>query len=272
MINFADDLRQPALRVSSSLRVFLIALTILSLIFSTVYTPRAHAFPSLGDALDLVFDPLKLGKGSTQILEAVERIQTVASELRDLEGKTNDDLKARIEQVQTIIDNVISAVDRNVANLSEIIANAERSLANLEQQIYKDAIDLLYRAQCVAEVVTSDQLQRGVAKAVQTLAQAHPRIRLLGITIIDLSSDNIKIDAPDQAYISLRDAYLQDLSNIKPNDKAYEIVSAYSNISRMARFARCSYLDKPNAQYFISEEAKYDRLVNIWMSIVIPKM
>jgi hypothetical protein len=250
----------------SRLRTAIVIILILVLSISGPNVPVARA-DFVDTVLGIPTDPLKLGKFSDALVELIERIGPILDQLDQLSDKINNDLKQRIADFKAVVDEAISAIDRDVTQIELIINGLEQKAAALELAIYNDAKDLLYRVQCTAEVFTSDQLQRGLAQAIGNLKRAHPGIKLLGITIVNLDLDDIHIDDPDIAYQSLRDGYLQSLKELKADAQADDIVSSYSNIARMARFAKCSYLDQPRAAEFVRDEATYNRLAGLWISL-----
>ena len=69
-------------------------------------------------------------------------------------------------------------------------------MTELETQVNGDAVKLIYRAQCAVEQAVMDQAQRAFAQLVSDLNQAHPGIKLLGITILSTDIKDIKITNP----------------------------------------------------------------------------
>jgi hypothetical protein len=219
----------------------------------------------------IVCDPLKLGSASEHILESVERMDALIAKVGQVEGKTNTDLKERISQVQQIVDRVIAAVNDNVATLDADVKDAELKIDGLESKVYADASDLMFQATCVLEQAGSDQIPRALAQVISNIKKADPHASILGIRVASLSVNPIQIKEPDKTYISIRDAYINDLPLLVDNDAAYAIVSAYANIIRAARFASCSYQHQPLFLYFLREQFEYARLMAPWES-VSPKM
>ena len=233
------------------------------------HTARASA---IGDVWGIATDPLKLGKASEKILEAIDRVGPLIQQVNQLEGTTNQDLRDRLDQLQAIVDEVTSAVDRNVANVMQIVAQAEMSVAIIEQQVYADAVDILSRTQCLVENVATDEIQRAISAAVGDLRKADPSITFLGFRIINLATNDVQVLDPDQAYVSIRDNYLLSLAKLKATDPAYKIVSIYANISRIAALTRCHYQDKPLAVILLQQEREYDRLAWYWTQVVHPRI
>lgn len=162
-------------------------------------------------------------------------------------------------------------MDRNAANLQNIVDSALSRALDIESKSYKDAIDLIYRAQCSVEVALTDQLQRTLAETISNLIKSDPGIivgrNFFGVRI-DVNLKNIEIVDPDLAYGSTKRVYLSSMKTISADDPAILIVSKYSNISRFARFARCHYIDKPIGVIFMRDGKKYDALAQAWIDTV----
>jgi hypothetical protein len=196
--------------------------------------PEAASF--LSDVWGVVTDPLKLGKASQELSNAIER--TLAG-LRDLEQTANQDVKARIDQLRTITTEVIAAVDRNALNLRDIVDGSLRKVQDIEEKTYRDAIELIYRGQCTAEVFTSDQLQRSLAQVIENIIQANPGVTFLGIRVAGVNLKSVTITDPDKAYISAKRYYLERLKILKDNDPA-----SHDAIILISDRACCSWKSK----------------------------
>src|ERR1700733_344063 len=156
------------------------------------------------------------------------------------------------------------AINQNVADLQQIISQAEQRILRLENQMYLDAESLLNKLQCVAQNIATVQIQELVGNAVAELKAADPSITFLGIKIINLRLKQVQITDPDQAYASVRDAYLKRLNSVQPTDPAYAVVSTFANIERLAEEASCAYTDPTVAAAFLREEFNYRRLAGAW--------
>jgi hypothetical protein len=66
----------------------------------------------------------------------------------------------------------------------------------------------------------------------------------------------------------LRSVYFARLNEIKPTDDAYQFVSTYQNLIRVAKLARCHYLDQGLAVYFDREANELERLSAPWDQFV----
>jgi hypothetical protein len=231
----------------------------------------AHA-DVLSDIGGVITDPFKLGKASENILESVNRINAM---LQELEGKTNQDLKDRIAQVQTLVDGVISAVDRNVKDVKEIVANAEAQINKLEEKIVSDAEELLHKVQCTVRVILDQEIENGLTKIVEQLRSANPALRLFGIPIANITVRQIKTEDPFDAYLETKAALLAEYRKIGPHDGAYKIPQTFGNIATLAYLTRCE--DTANTkpavdQILLKEEIEFKRLQQPWTSVLTPRL
>jgi hypothetical protein len=229
----------------------------------SILTFSAVAGNVLEDAYAVVTDPLKLGKASSELSASLER---TLNQLNALESKTTYDVQQRLEQIRSILHDAIDGTQA-------IIADATKRMLELEASINADAIKLIYRAQCATEVVLLDQAQRSFIQLISDLKKADPGVTILGIRVLDLKVNDVKIDYPDQAYISTKKAVLDALGKaVSDKSKAYEILSAYQNLERAAVFTRCYYIDQALNTRWVEEANELERLSLPWVIVVKPTM
>jgi hypothetical protein len=161
----------------STLRNVLIGLPI----FLGLCVEGAQAQSVGDDVVGIICDPVKLRAGSANILEAVERLNALVSRLSETERQTNADLKARIAQVQNIVNDVIADVDKNVAQIDSLVKGLEAQVDALEKRIYADVSAVMFQLTCVVEQAGSDQVQRAVAETIGNVKRADPHINILGL-------------------------------------------------------------------------------------------
>jgi hypothetical protein len=215
------------------------------------------------DAWGVITDPLKLQQSSSTLSDSLQRSLI---QLSTLEAQGNYDAQQRLEQIRSIVQDVIGGT-------AVTISLETAKMLELEAAINADAVKLIYRAECASEVVVMNQLQRGFAQLMANLQKADPSIRLVGIRVIDLTANNIVIDDPDQAYISTKSTLLAQLQkDVADDSKAYEILSAYQNLEMAAKFTRCYYLDQALEKRFVEEVNELERLSLPWVLIVTPTM
>jgi hypothetical protein len=252
-----------------------IAVTILSAFPSTSFAYSGGLGDAVGDAVGIVTDPVKLGRASDNLLQAVQPINAMLPQVAGLEGKTNDDLRDRIAQVQAIVDRVIAAVDQNVSNLQSIVAEAEHQMNDLENKIFLDAQALLRQVQCLAHDMLTVQVPQGFASALRELRQADPSIRIFGLKVGDLTTNDVQVEDPFGAYMSAKQQLLNSLDQLGPDAPAYSISHTYGTIANLAYLTRCG--DLGNTQpatdaMLLRDELKYEQLQAPWSTVVIPSL
>jgi hypothetical protein len=238
-------------------RVWFFVVLISALIISNSSGMCGNAFQ---DVWGIFIDPLKLGKLS----DSAERSLI---QLRALEGQGNYDVQQRLEQIRSIVQDAIGGTQ-------QVIDDATARMLALEGIINVDAIKLIYRAQCATEVVLRDQLQRAFAQLIANLKKADPSVKILGIIPIgEVTVNEIKIEDPDKAFYSTKDAVLESLKKeVNENSKAWLILSAYENLEASAKFTRCYYMDQGSDRDWVSEVNEVERLSLPWVLVVKPQM
>lgn len=241
---------EAALRAKASFKAGLLLLML------SVHTAEANFFQ---DVWGVVTDPLKLQKSSSTLSDSVERSLI---ELKALEGTTNGHVQERLDQIRSIVNSAIGGTN-------DAIASAISQMNQLERQINDDAVNIIYRGQCVIEVGTMDQIQRMYADFIANLRESEPGISIFGIKIISISAKKVDVTDPDKAFFSLKEAVLKRLrSDIKDDTSAYDILSAYQNLARLARLTRCHYIDLPLAAVMTREVNDLNRLSLPWTQVV----
>lgn len=206
-------------------------------------------------------DPLGLRGTSRELSEGVER---ALAQLNALEKSANKHVEERLEQIRSIVKDALKGGQ-------EAIDKAVVEMNRLETQINKDAIEFLYRAQCLAEKGLMDQAQRAFSTFIENFIKADPKIVLFGIKIVSASAEPIVITDPDKAYFSTKAAVIARLNkDTSDNSLAYDMLSAYQNLERGAMFTRCHYLGQSLDVKFVREVNELERLSKPWVTVVDP--
>lgn len=240
------------------MRVSLLWATLGCLLLVTV--PGVHA-GFIGDIWGVVTDPLKLRQSSQNVSNSIERS---LQELSRLQKTTDYDVQQRLEQIQQIAESTISGI-------SGAIDKAERDIAQLEKQINRDAIDLIYRAQCLSANV-NDQLQNAMSRAIQQIEKSNPNVSLIGIPIVRFNVESDGLPSPDKVYTETKRAMIAELDTLNDKSPADKIYWTYQNLENLARWTRCRYLDQDAAVAFTSEMDEMERLSIPWRQTVNVKL
>lgn len=242
------------------MRILGLAVILLGGVTATVDAAAATPFDKIWA---IVNDPLGIQRGSTQLYDTTMRSLL---QLQELEGITNAHVEQRLEQIRSIVRDAVSRTN-------DSIAKAEAAMRSLEDQINRDAMELLYRAQCITEVALMDQARRAFAAYIGDLKEAEPSVTILGIRVIDLKLRQIEIEDPDKAYLTTKAVTLRKLEKAATDDsRAYLILSAYQNLKRGARFTRCHYLDSALAIQFTREMNELELRSIPWVTVVRMRM
>lgn len=248
--------------------VFLV-LFLFILDLTPVLSPVANA-DAVSEFAGIITDPFKLGRASDNMLQSVEKINAM---LKELEGRTNQDLRDRIAQVQALVDGVISAVDRNVKDVAAIITNAEAQINQLEKTILYDAEELLSKVQCTVRVVVDQDIESGLSKILDQLRAANPTLTLFGIPVWKLTVKQIMAEDPIEAYRATKAALLAEYQKLGPGDLAYKVPLTFANIANLAYLTRCEDLHntKPAMdQILLKDEIEYKARQQPWTSVLSP--
>jgi hypothetical protein len=214
----------------------------------------AYAGSFVDDVWGVVTDPLKLSTASSTLSDSLSR---TLAQLAPLEGKANYDVQARLEQIRSIIREALAGGDA-------AIDKAILQMKQLEAQINADAIQLIYRSQCLAVNVDAE-IQKTVADLVDKLIKANFQGVIAHIPIASLKASPIVIQQPDVVYRSARAEALNVLDkNVTDETPAYEIYWTYQNLELMAKWTMCRYLDQAGAESFTMEMNEFERLSRPW--------
>jgi hypothetical protein len=210
------------------------------------------------DMWGVATDPLKLDSSSRELSETAQRIMI---QLKDLEGVANSHVEARLEQVRSIIRDADADVQKSLGKIRD-----------LEIQINSDANALIYNAQCITDVTLLNTTQKAFAGLISTLSKADPAIRIFGIKIIDLSTNDVQITEPDRAYFSTKTIAISNLEkNMKDGSQAYEILSVYQNLEKAVKFTRCYFRGQiAETTTWTREVNDLERLSTPWGTVVQP--
>jgi hypothetical protein len=205
---------------------------------------------------DFLSDPIGLKKMS----DSAERIMI---QLQQLEGIANAHVRERLEQVRSILRDAINGSQ-------EVIAKATQSMLDVEKQVNSDAANLLYNVKCVTDVTLLNTAPRSFAELISTLKKADPGIKIFGIKIVNLGTNDVQILKPDEAYGSTKKEALRKLEkDVTDSSKANDIFSTYQNLELSAKFTACSYKGQAAEQDYIQDANEFERRSIPWRTVVL---
>lgn len=233
-----------------------------SILFLVVSAGASNAKNVFEDIWSVIVDPLKLDSSSTRVIDSMDRILL---QLKALQEETDRDINEYLNRIEGIVESALSGQQ-------ELIEKAISDAAELEEKVYQDAVDLIWRAQCAAEVTLTDTVQRSLAEAINAILRTDPQFEVFGMRIVNAKIDPVQVVDPDIAYRAIKRQYLRRLDRMGDQTDAYFIVSTYSNIARLARITQCHYLGTNLQKKFIEDFFEYERRVIPWNTVVSVKL
>jgi hypothetical protein len=220
--------------------------------FAILLSPKlAIAGTVLQDAWNVVSDPIGLQRSSGELSDSLQR---TLIQLSSMESATNEHVAERLEQIRSILKDVIGGTD-------ETIEKARKAMQDIESKVNLDAYNMIYSVKCVTDVTFKSTIQESFAGIISSLAKADPSLKFLGLTIVNLQTNEVKIYDPDQAYISTkRNAEIKLIQSVDDNSKAYDILSYYQNMEQSARYVECYYKDTTLGMVYAREANELELL------------
>jgi ElaB/YqjD/DUF883 family membrane-anchored ribosome-binding protein len=216
------------------------------------------------DTWDVVTDPLKLRSSSSKLADSLDR---TLIQLTQLAGQANAHVQERLEQVRSILKDALDGTEQS-------IAKATSAMLMLEAKVNDDALNLIYTAKCAADITLKSTAEEGLASLLNQLSDARPRIRFLGITILDVQTKKLTIDNPNIAYVSAKEEALKALNgDLKDSSEARRIFFTYQTLQASAKYALCYYTlnNGPAGQKpWVSEVNDMERMLTPWTDVIQP--
>jgi hypothetical protein len=216
----------------------------------------------LDEAWGVVTDPLKIGKGTENIIAAVERAMIHIERIQDKLGRDANQILDRVDK--TIGDtrkDVFKMIDATGFVARDVTNNAFAKLAVLQTSMIRDVRDLV---KCTTEV-TLFQAQTTLAQSLNDLGERKPRIEIFGWTIVSAKIDPQDIDNPMQAFRRVKALYQTKLDAVSADAHPREITDIYGELQRISDLTRCHY--KSDTGLFDElywTEIEYNRLERPW--------
>jgi hypothetical protein len=233
-------------------------------------SPERHV---LSDVAGIVVDPLKIERGSENVLKSTKIISASLDrtllQLKQLQEKTDLDIRSYLAQIDEIVTSVNSTIYEEGQRVEQIILTLADKAESLENQAHQDAIDLIWRVQCAIEVTATDTVQRALADALNSIRASEPTFVVFGIPTGKLNLQPVDIKDPDIVYRAIKKKRLQWLNeDLTENDDAYIIRSAYLNLARLSKLTQCHYIGHDSEVIFIRDYYEFERLSMPWNRVV----
>ncbi|MEP5201265.1 MAG: hypothetical protein ABJQ66_17730, partial [Paracoccaceae bacterium] len=177
------------------IQMLFLRIILITFLAATISSPAKADFFS--DVTGILTDPLKIGKGSENLLRAVERAFIHAQRLQD---EVDDDIRDYIDEIDgTISDTRVWFTGEREATIDQIdgiISNSLAEMSKLEKAFIADTRELI---KCGSEV-TAESLRDLLADALNDLGERKPRFKIFGITVGSLEIDAADIASPIEGF------------------------------------------------------------------------
>lgn len=216
----------------------------------------------LDEAWGVVTDPVKIGKGTENIIAAVERAMI---HLERLQAKLGEDANNILEHVDKTIGDtrkdIFKMIDEGGNVAKDVTDNAFARMTALQTSMIKDVRELV---KCSTEV-SLFQAQTALAKSLNDLGERKPRIEIFGWVVLSAKIDPSDIDNPMKAFRRVKALYQSKLDAVTPEAHPREITDIYGELGRVSDLTRCHYkADTGLFDELYWTEIEYSRLERPW--------
>jgi len=216
----------------------------------TIFFASSTSANVLKDAWGVITDPLKLASAGNSAVEAVNRAEDALLALKALQRDTDADIRFYLDRLSGLIAELESAIDRrSTAIISRIVDEINAFADRIDRSINSAIVQL----ECAAEVTLNDTLKRAFGGNIMLITRDKLEIVLpfkkqIGGIFPMTTDDIVEIDlthvtSPFHIYEIIRDRHLQNIKYANPDSRAKDLVLAYADIARFARFAETG--DRP---------------------------
>lgn len=221
------------------------------------------------DTTDIITDPFKIGEASENIARSVDQIvdglDRTLLNIKEIQSETDEDIRDYLSQVDSMVESFNETVTTAGKQMETSLAVLANEVKELENQVYKDAIDLIWRAQCAATVLIEETAKKALADMLNKLKESKPKIIVFGMTIGEAEIGEMDILDPDLVYRAVKQNRLKFLNDtLTKHSDAYSIKSTYLNLSRLAKLTQCHYIGQGLEMDFIRERYEFERLAAPW--------
>jgi hypothetical protein len=228
------------------------------------------------DYWGIVTDPLKIGAAGESAVEAVNRAN---KSLLALQSETDADIRHYLDSLSELLEELEEAIDRQS---SVFISRVVDEINTFADRIDRSVNATIVQLECAAEVTLNDTLRRSLGGNIKYISRdkleivlpfKKPNTSFFSSLFSDEVDDIVEIDLskshnPFHVYEEIRDRHLQNIKYAKPDSRAKDLVLAYAEIARFARFSHCHYRNDSYGLLLSREYTHYDALVRPWVSTV----
>lgn len=258
--------------LNSSIRLFT-SILLTSYFFATPQQSNAQA----GAILSGVGGAIVAGEVGDELRESIDRAHAAASALI---GQADEVAKRRLKQIDTILqDTVGGLIDETEEAVQRAISKATQEMRALEKEIVSDLKDVLWEAECTIDRSQDQIINQSLRGLLPSFLKGSERVISLPYPIKrtnfagfqrDVKEIEIDLNAglsADQVFSIIEEAYLESISNVREDDEAFGIISAYSNLSFLSRLTMCKFPGNGSV-YWARKYAHYEDLLDPWVNIL----
>tara|TARA_Y100000815_G_C13316135_1_gene490493 strand:- start:893 stop:1612 length:720 start_codon:yes stop_codon:yes gene_type:complete len=222
-------------------------------------TPAKAGF--LDDVWGVITDPLKLDRGSENLIHTVERAALHFDRIR---GNIDENVEAHLNRISEIIKETQQSFNESSADTFNRIDSTIEKINDLQKIIYRDTAQLV---KCTTEVSLL-QLRSALAKSLNDLGKRNPRLKFFGITIVSAEIEYQDINNPLESFREIKRLIQFELQSVGETDHPSKITDAYAEIQRLSDLTRCHYKDDSKIWSDLYEyELDYIRLQKYWVNV-----
>lgn len=200
-------------------------------------------------------------------IDSINRISQVIDQtfrsLNFLREEFDADVDGYIAEIDRISAERVSEIRSGVDDVGEIVADTIKEVEALRARAFYDARQLIWDVECLATVY-SEELKSTLGDIIKILSDSEAELRLPLGTSAELFVKPVNIASPDAAYEDIKAGYLEALESVDEDSSVLFVLSAYGNISRVARITSCNYRGLVLSKYFFAEVAYYEGLSSPW--------
>lgn len=211
------------------------------------------------DIKGILTDPLKLDSSTENILHSIERTGVLAQRL---EGKMNEDLTDRINQIDDVIQRTRVGLRDDIKAVTSV---AFDRVSDLQTQFFSKASELL---ECSVVVGLFD-IQTTLAQTLNNLGERKPSITLFGWTVWSVEIQPNDIVDPIASFRKIKELSDQKISEITDKQHPTVLTDSYAEITRLVKKTRCHYPTGSGLWIdLFNYELEYIRLQKYWIGQV----
>ncbi len=222
-----------------------------------------------------------VGESADEFRDSIDQINRV---LLALESKANEDIRNRINQVDTVVNKTILQIsalqNRTTQDVERILKTATRDLQNLEKTFMAHLSELIEKAECAAGVITLTDLERALGDFGDVLNthrikvsapelypdEKHKTCTLWLFYCPDFERE-FEIKEPfNVTYVEIRDFLLDRLSLADDKTQIDTLVTSYEYIADLANRSSC--LAPSSADRLRTEYVKYLSKARHWKYVL----